>query len=110
MKPSARALLMTLGLLSIGAHAADPKDYVAPRALSDIELERMKENSRSSLNRYGRGVSDQPEPFPWLAFTLGIITLAALTPFAWRAYRGMARELQDSGAGSVSGPERSPEE
>jgi hypothetical protein len=88
------------------AGAAEPQDFVPPPSLSPQEVERLKEASKSNLGQYGKDVSVETEPFPWMAVLLGALTIAGGTPFAWRAYRRMTQELNESGPAA---PRKRPE-
>jgi hypothetical protein len=95
--PSQRALVLLAFFGATAAWSADPKPFTAPPPLSSDQIARMKEASKSNLNSYGRDSSADTEPFPWMAVTLGVLTLACIAPFAWRAYQSTSSEIRASG-------------
>lgn len=107
MRTPLRSLSVVAALLLGGTALpalAEPKDFVPPSEMSEAELARLKEASRSNLGKYGKAVSDKPEPIPWMAIFLGVITVLGVAPFAYRAYANTAKELRESGPGAAPSP------
>ena len=75
------------------ARAAEPKQFVAPQELTPEQLQKMKDDSKSNINHYGRDRPAKEEPFPWMATMLGVIVLAVVAPFGYRAFQSTAKEL-----------------
>ena len=95
MRASSLARLLLLwGFLAGGVVLAKPpQEFKPPPEMSEEDLAAAKARSKSSINEYGKDVSQETAPFPWLA--AGIFTLAGLValPFAIRSYLSTSKEL-----------------
>ncbi|MBJ6762162.1 hypothetical protein JGU66_15420 [Myxococcaceae bacterium JPH2] len=92
-------LLLVTTLVWGGAALAQParrhpQDFQAPQAQSAEEREAAKQRAMGgNINSYGRDIVPKEPTIPWMAVGLAIIVLTVATPFAIRAYRGTAKEI-----------------
>lgn len=92
-----RALVLITVLFAGGAaFARKPQEFVAPREMTQEELEAVKSRPKNPINAWGEDVSQKPTPVPWgMIGFLGLALLAA-TPFAIRMYNNTSKELSGS--------------
>jgi hypothetical protein len=60
------------------------------------QIEAQKIAMRQKFNSYGNDVSDKATPVPWMAIGMAVLAFAAAAPFALRAYRNTARDMNAS--------------
>jgi hypothetical protein len=106
--PSLSRLLVVLVLVSGGAALAQR------RQLGQFQGEEMTQEQRDAarskpkynINDYGRDIKVKEEPFPWMALGLAGIVFAAVSPFAYRAYKSTTKDINDANTfGVASGRE-----
>lgn len=117
MRSARLAHLLLLGTLLGSAALAQsrkPQEFQAPRQMSEEEIEAAKRRSKLNpdLHDYGKDVTAEVKPIPWMAVGLiGMVFLVAL-PFALRAYRDTANEIRAAnpnvGLGGGGGAPRPP--
>ena len=61
--------------------------------MSAEEVAASKTRARDNIGGYDRGQEEAPQPFPWMALGLGVLTLVVATPFALRYYYSVSSEI-----------------
>lgn len=108
----ARLLLLSFALTLSGgvsealAQQRGPREFQAPREISEEEIRAAKEKSKSNLSGYDKDVTNEVTPVPWMAIGLMVFVFAVATPFALRYYRDTAAELRDRNAPPRTGTPR----
>jgi hypothetical protein len=100
-------LLVVLVLVSGGAALAQR------RQLNQFQGEEMTQEQRDAarskpkynINAYGKDIKVKEEPFPWMALGLAGIVFAAVSPFAYRAYKSTTKDIADANTFGVAGRE-----
>jgi hypothetical protein len=99
--------LFVLGpLLSGGAALAQrkPQEFVAPREMTQAELEEAKARSKNRIDSFGGDAPVESAPFPWRAVILmGLVMVVAL-PFGIQAYLRTSRDLSGNKAFGAARP------
>ncbi len=80
--------------LAGAAVARKPAAFEPPRALTEEEIRLAKEQSRTQVSRFGETLEAKPKPFPWPMVTFATLSLLVAAPFAMRAFRRTANELE----------------
>lgn len=62
------------------------------------EAARRRERGTGAFAEYREPSLEKPEPIPWMAIGMGAIAFLVAAPFAFRAYRDTARELNEATA------------
>lgn len=87
------AFALTFGATAF-AQARQVQQYQAPGEVDQAAIAAAKERARTGgINDYGKDVSAEAEPVPWLLIALVTIIFAGVAPFAWRAYKSTAAEV-----------------
>lgn len=101
-----RALIVAIALLAGGtALARKPHEFVAPREMTQDELEAAKARSKNKIDLYGRDIPRESKPFPWRAVALMGLTMVVIAPFALRSYLRTANELSGNKSFGPARPE-----
>ena len=59
---------------------------------NEQEIADAKSRSRNNVPSYGKGISQETKPFPWLATFLGVTSIIIAAPFALRMFKNMTSE------------------
>lgn len=94
MRSFVRSLLLLL-VLGSGTALAQRKlqEFQDARELTAEDIARSKLR-KSNLDAYGKDTTAEVAPIPWMAIGLSTIALLIAVPFALRAYRETANEIQ----------------
>jgi hypothetical protein len=97
-------LMVVLVLVSGGAALAQR------RQIQEFQGEEMTQEQRDAarskpkynINGYDRDIKVKEEPFPWMALGLAGIVFAAVSPFAYRAYKSTTKDIADANTFGVA--------
>lgn len=100
-----RTLLVLVALLVGGsALARKPQEFIAPREMTQQELEAAKTRSKNNINSYDQDIPQETRPFPWGAVAFMGFAVLVATPFALRMYANTARELEGNATFGANRP------
>lgn len=104
------ALLLGAVLASPGAFAAGrrPTTFQEPQQMSEEELEAAKQRSKNRLNGFDEKMEEKPKPFPWMLFSLAMLSFLVAVPFGFRAYRNTTKEIQGTSRAVKTGLDEAP--
>lgn len=94
MRLLVRSLLLVL-VLGSGSALAQRKvqEFREAREMTAEEIAQSKLR-KSKLSEYGKDVSAEVTPVPWMAIGLSTLALLVALPFGLRAYRETAGEIE----------------
>jgi hypothetical protein len=94
---SALAVLAFFLLCSTLALASrPPQEWTPPPEMTPEQIEAQKIAMRQKFNSYGNDVSEKATPVPWGAIGMAALAFIVATPFALRAYRNTAQDMNVS--------------
>ncbi|MBX5483594.1 MAG: hypothetical protein IRZ16_17365 [Myxococcaceae bacterium] len=99
-------MILVLALLAGGtALARKPAEFVAPREMTQEELEAAKARSKNKIDPYDKDIPQDTKPFPWRAVGLMGLAMLVVAPFAARVYRQTSSELSGNKAFGAARPD-----
>lgn len=96
MRTLTRMLLAVSLMTSLVVSAKGIQEFKETGGHTAEEIEAMKKNSKYQVNSWSGDVSQDVEPFPWMAAILALIVIGGVAPFAIRMYMNTSKEVQDA--------------